>query len=77
MRAGQDVEEQLRWGDVLDQKEVEKGRVRIEMVSRKQAVGARAGRRRDAERPVRVFTFAPSGAYVAPHGYQTDVNIVV
>jgi len=78
VRAGQDVEEQLRWGDVLDQKEVEKGRVRIEMVSPegKQWVHVRVEDEDTGETVgSRIHFRTESGAYVAPHGHQTDVNI--
>ena len=78
VRGGEGVEEKLRWGDVLERQEVEKGRVRIEVVSPngKQWVHVRVEDEDTGEQiGTRVHFRTQSGAYLAPHGHQADVNI--
>ena len=78
IKAGDEGEEIVRWGDVLEQKEIEQGRVRIEMVSPegKQWLHVRVEDEDTGEAVgSRVHFRTQSGAYVAPHGHQTDVNI--
>ena len=78
VRGGEGVEEKLRWGDVLERREVEKGRVRIEVVSPngKQWVHVRVEDEDTGEQiGTRVHFRTQSGAYLAPHGHQADVNI--
>lgn len=71
-------QEKVSWGEVLDKGKVEQDRVKIEMVSPngKQwlhvriedgATGLPVG--------ARVHFRTQSGAYIAPHGHQADVNI--
>lgn len=68
----------FRWGDVLSEKAVVDGAVRMEMVSPqgKQWVHVHVTDA-DTGRQVgcRVHFRSPQGAYFAPHGHQADVNI--
>jgi hypothetical protein len=78
VRGDEGVEEKMRWGDVLERKQVEKGRVRIEVVSPegKQWVHVRVEDEDTGEQiGTRVHFRTQSGAYIAPHGHQADVNI--
>ena len=72
------VEEKIRWGQVLEEKTVEQGKVKIEVVGPrgKQWVHVRV-EDADTGQPVgtRVHFRSPQGAYLAPHGHQADVNI--
>jgi hypothetical protein len=72
--------EKFRWGDVLEEKAVQQGRVRIQLVSPrgKQWVHVRV-EDGDTGRPVgsRVHFRSAQGAYFAPHGHQADVNVSV
>ena len=78
VRAGEEVEESFRWGDVLAEKQVEKGKVRVELVAPqgKQWVHVRV-EDQDTGKPVgaRVHFRTEQGAYLAPHGHQADVNV--
>jgi len=73
-----EVRESIRWGQVLAEKKVEQGGVRIEVVGPrgKQWVHVRV-EDADTGQPVgtRVHFRSPQGAYMAPHGHQADVNI--
>lgn len=78
VRDGEGIEEKLRWGEVLERREVEQGRVRIEVVSPdgKQWVHVRVEDEDTGEQiGTRVHFRTQSGAYLAPHGHQADVNI--
>ena len=72
------VEEKIRWGQVLEEKAVEQGKVKIEVVGPrgKQWVHVRV-EDADTGQPVgtRVHFRSQQGAYLAPHGHQADVNI--
>jgi hypothetical protein len=67
----------FRWGDVLEQKAIQQGPIRVEVLAPqgKQWVHVRV---EDAEtgKPVesRIHFRSPQGAYFAPHGHQSDVN---
>ena len=75
---GDDEEERICWGDVLKEKKVAQGKVRIEVVapSGKQWVHVRV-EDADTGQPVgtRVHFRSEHGAYLAPHGHQADVNV--
>ena len=77
IKAGDD-EERICWGDVLKEKKVAQGKVRIEVVapSGKQWVHVRV-EDADTGQPVgtRVHFRSEHGAYLAPHGHQADVNV--
>lgn len=77
VKVGEEDEESFRWGEVLEEKEVQRGKVRIEMVSPqgKQWVHVRV-EDEDSGKPVgsRIHFRSPQGAYLAPHGHQEDVN---
>ena len=77
VEAGEDEAESFRWGEVLEEKEVKRGKVRVELVSPrgKQWVHVRVVDE-DTGRPVgsRVHFRSSQGAYFAPHGHQEDVN---
>ncbi|MDA0747886.1 MAG: CehA/McbA family metallohydrolase, partial [bacterium] len=77
VRAGEQVQAAFRWGDVLEKTEVEKGSVRVSLVSPggKQWVHVRVEDEQTG-RPVgcRVHFRSSHGAYFAPHGHQADVN---
>jgi hypothetical protein len=75
---GEDRSASFRWGDVLSEKSVSDGPVRIEMVSPegKQWLHVRVTDEDTGELVgCRVHFRSPQGAYFAPHGHQADVNI--
>ena len=78
IKAGDDVEERVCWGEVLKEKKVAQGKVRIEVVAPtgKQWVHVRV-EDADTGQPVgtRVHFRSEHGAYLAPHGHQADVNV--
>lgn len=78
IKAGDDVEERVCWGEVLKEKKVARGKVRIEVVAPtgKQWVHVRV-EDADTGQPVgtRVHFRSEHGAYLAPHGHQADVNV--
>ena len=78
VRAGDGEAEKFRWGDVLEEKKLQRGKVRIEMVSPsgKQWVHVRV-EDGDTGKPVgsRIHFRSSRGAYFAPHGHQADVNV--
>jgi hypothetical protein len=75
---GDDRSASFRWGDLLSEKSVTDGPVRMEMVSPdgKQWLHVRVTDE-DTGEPVgcRVHFRSSQGAYFAPHGHQADVNI--
>ncbi|MFA6110162.1 MAG: hypothetical protein WDA75_15455, partial [Candidatus Latescibacterota bacterium] len=77
VRAGQ-VDEEVRWGDVVANPAVTQGPVRVERIAPrgKQWVHVRI-EDADTGRPVgaRVHFRTEQGAYLAPHGHQADVNV--
>jgi len=78
IKAGDDIEERVCWGEVLKEKKVAQGKVRIEVVAPtgKQWVHVRV-EDADTGQPVgtRVHFRSEHGAYLAPHGHQADVNV--
>ena len=78
IKADGEVEEKIRWGQVLEEKKVEQGKVKIEVIGPrgKQWVHVRV-EDADTGQPVatRVHFRSPQGAYLAPHGHQADVNV--
>ena len=68
---------EFRWGDVLESGSERQGKVRIEVIGArgKQWVHVRV-EDADSGKPVgsRVHFRSESGAYLAPHGHQADVN---
>ncbi|NKB66443.1 MAG: hypothetical protein GKR89_05240 [Candidatus Latescibacteria bacterium] len=77
IKAGDDIDEHVRWGDVLENKAVQANKVRVELVSPqgKQWVHVRV-EDKDTGKATgsRVHFRSPQGAYFAPHGHQEDVN---
>ncbi|MBN98222.1 MAG: hypothetical protein CME16_03070 [Gemmatimonadetes bacterium] len=70
--------ERFRWGDVLEEKKLQRGGMRLEMVSPggKEWVHVRV-EDGDSGKPVgsRIHFRSSQGAYFAPHGHQADVNV--
>ena len=77
IKAGEEVDETFVWGKVLAEKQVERNGVRVEVVAPrgKQWVHVRV-EDADTGKPVgaRVHFRTAQGAYLAPHGHQTDIN---
>lgn len=77
VQAGECTKGEFKWGEVLAQKAVRQGPIRVALVSPKgkQWVHVRV-EDEDTGGPVgcRVHFRSPHGAYFAPHGHQADVN---
>ena len=78
VKAGEEVEESFRWGDVVEKKKVGKGRVNVQLVAPEgkqwvhvQVLDEDSGQQVGS----RVHFRTPHGAYLAPHGHQADVNV--
>jgi len=73
-----EADTEFRWGDVIDSGSERQGKVRIEVVGArgKEWVHVRV-EDADSGKPVgsRVHFRSESGAYLAPHGHQSDVNV--
>ncbi len=78
VRAGECTKGAFRWGDLLEQKSVQEGPIRVALVSPKgkQWVHVRV-EDEETGKPVgaRIHFRSAQGAYFAPHGHQADVNI--
>jgi len=78
IKTGEEVDESFRWGEVIEEKQVEKEKVRVEVVAPqgKQWVHVRV-EDGDTGKPVgaRIHFRSSQGAYLAPHGHHADVNV--
>jgi hypothetical protein len=78
IRVGEDRSASFKWGEVLKEKSVSDGPIRMELVSPegKQWLHVRVTDEETGE-PVgcRIHFRSSQGAYFAPHGHQADVNV--